>query len=178
MIQPGERVVRGPIVWDKAKITELGHYCFICYLTDAGQHFPDPMDMQFRTAQEYEMFVAAHSNMCFHNVNIVDQWDVDHSFRSFIMVGMPEVQSPIYRLTLSTDLPKDTPIKIDVGDWSDDVRAKPGPVLVNDDIKLPRGEKVRVTFQVEPIEAGDYDLRFSQYSGKDHLGSVSFKLHY
>ncbi|MCB0109068.1 MAG: hypothetical protein KDE53_24265 [Caldilineaceae bacterium] len=179
-IQPGERVVRGPIVWDQSKISHLGHYCYICYLSNAGQNFPDPMSLTFATPDEYYQFVADHNNICFHNVNIVDDWNTDSAFRSFIMVGMPEYESGSYKLTLSTDLPKGTPIEVSIDDWTSIVSSSGGDrdVLVNDKIRLTGGQQTEVTFKVDPVAAGDYTLRFSQYAQAVHLGAVSFKLHF
>ena len=186
-LEPGERAVRGPVIWAKGAIAKVTggaggapiHRCFICYVTWPGQAaYLDPMTMKsksFGSADEFYRYVALHSNICFHNVNIVPA-TAGVELRRFKVVGLPGSAGQ-YRLQLKTDLPEGTHVLVDYENERRKVTIDgEGLAVIGDRLALAAGQMEDVQFTVSPQPRDGCWILFQQFHGEALLGAVRFEL--
>jgi len=196
-VLPGEYRVAGPIIWPKADIPAVGHYCLIGVVNSVRD--PIVIPGAFSTVSDYLDFVRNHNNICYRNITVIDALpDAPTPPYAFLLRGLPET-SRHFRLEVRHRLPKGTKVEVKIGrklrQLEHTKTMKIIPIVIQHDesmtifqlndyhplivenIFIKRNAAVPVELRIKlprDVTEGEYLLHADQHMGDLHLGRVNY----
>lgn len=195
----GEKRVANPILWPKANVPPIGHYCLIAVVNSDR----DPLTVPgpFASIGEYLDFIRNHNNICYRNCNVVDAI-LGAPIPPYVVTlnGLIE-RADRFRLEVRHDLPDGAllELKIDrpIPRFETVIKKKRDRRMVQyiaretvfrmesrrplilDDVPIRRHARVKMEIAVKlPKDTlpGEYLVYADQLLGKKRLGRVNYVL--
>jgi len=85
-----EMKIAGPLVWKKADIPALGHYCFVGLINSGSDPSPDPATIH--TLDDYYNFIRLSNNATWKNFDVVDVFKNSMTNMEFAIQGWPKIK--------------------------------------------------------------------------------------
>lgn len=139
-VAPNDFIAVGPLVWHKADIPALGHYCFVGLVDSGGDPAPNPATIH--NINDYYNFIRASNNATWKNFDVVNMFKNSTQKLTFHLQGWPKVKLSADLLVDLSGLPPAVQVKLKLIK-----RLSQGATLEN--MALSKTTQLYQTFSVE-----------------------------